>query len=153
MKATTFGPFRYGYWWVEVSTDEVCFRLDSRILVDLLGGIEGSSERREVRDANIAACERERARIEAACRTAQARVPSETIIPVARGDFASTEGTKLVLTFLDSKTAQEFGGWIYSEGYPERAIFQNTVTVDVLLQDRSRITEEARSRNGQVVDQ
>jgi hypothetical protein len=56
----------------------------------------------------------------------------------------------LVLAFPDSKTAQQFGGWVYSEGYPARVISQNTVTLDVLVQDRERIVQEASGRNGQL---
>jgi hypothetical protein len=38
--------------------------------------------------------------------------------------------TKLVLMFPDSKTAQQFSGWLYLEGYPDRVLEQSTVTVD-----------------------
>ena len=57
---------------------------------------------------------------------------------------------RLVLAFPDNKTAQQFSGWVYSEGYPERIVFQNTVTLDVLNGDRKRIVQEATDRNGQV---
>jgi hypothetical protein len=64
---------------------------------------------------------------------------------------ASSADAKLVLTFPDSKTAQQFAGWVYTAGYPERIISQNTVTVDVLQQDRERIMQEVADRNGRVV--
>ena len=57
---------------------------------------------------------------------------------------------KLVLAFPDNKTAQEFSGWVYSKGYPEKIVFQNTVTLDVLNGDRRRIVQETTDRNGQV---
>lgn len=145
-----FGPFRCNYSWVELSDDDVRFYINDAILVDVLGSTEGSSARREVRDANLAVCEGERARIEAACRKARVRAPRDTAITLTKGDFASTDGAKLVLAFPDSKTAQQFGGWVYSEGYPARVISQNTVTLDVLVQDRERIVQEASGRNGQL---
>ena len=55
-------------------------------------------------------------------------------------------------TLPDNKTGQQFGGWVYSAGYPERIISQNTVTVNVLGRDRDRIAHEAAGRNGRVVD-
>jgi hypothetical protein len=58
--------------------------------------------------------------------------------------------TKLVLTFLDSKTALQFSGWLYLEGYPDRVLEQNTVTVELPYDERDNIIEEAESRNGRV---
>ena len=98
-------------------------------------------------------CERERARIEAACRKARARAPRDTtIITLTRGDFAAidgarSDGARLVLVFPDSRPTI----WrVYSEGYPARVISQNIVRLDVLVQDRKRILQEAGDRNGQV---
>jgi len=48
--------------------------------------------------------------------------------------------TKLVLTFSDSQTAQQFSGWLE----------QNTVTVEVPYDEQDNIIEEAKSRNGRV---
>jgi hypothetical protein len=59
--------------------------------------------------------------------------------------------TRLVLTFPDSKTAQQFGGWLYLEGYLDRAVEKNTVTVEVPHEERDTIVEEAQGRNGKVV--
>ena len=59
--------------------------------------------------------------------------------------------TKLVLTFPDSQTAQQFSGWLYLEGYPDRVLEQNTVTIEVPYDERENIIEEAESRNGVVV--
>ena len=58
--------------------------------------------------------------------------------------------TKLVLTFPDGKTAQQFSGWLYLEGYPDRVREQNTVTVEVPYDEHDNIIEEAESRNGRV---
>ena len=58
--------------------------------------------------------------------------------------------TKLVLTFPDNKTAQQFSGWLYLEGYPDRVLEQNTVAVEVPYDERDGIIEEAEGRNGQV---
>jgi hypothetical protein len=58
--------------------------------------------------------------------------------------------TKLVLTFPDSRTAQQFSGWLYLEGYPDRLLDQNTVTVELPYEERDNIIEEAESRNGRV---
>jgi hypothetical protein len=44
--------------------------------------------------------------------------------------------TKLVLTFPDSETGQQFSGWLDLEGYTDRVLDQNN--------------EEAESRNGRV---
>ncbi len=137
----TFGGLRD----VELSDDDMRFHIAPAILVDVLGGAEDASE-----TGTLAVCERERARIEAACRKARVRAPRDTAITLTRGDFASTEGARLVLTFTDSETAQRFGGWVYSEGYPARVISQNTVTLDVLVRDRERIVQEATGRNGKL---
>jgi hypothetical protein len=56
---------------------------------------------------------------------------------------------RLVLAF-PGKTAQQFAGWVISEGYP-RIVFQNTVTLDLLNSDRKRIVQEATDRSGQVM--
>jgi len=58
--------------------------------------------------------------------------------------------TKLVLTFPESKTAQQFSGWLYLEGYTDRVLDQNTVTVEVPYDERDKIIEEAESRNGRL---
>jgi hypothetical protein len=58
--------------------------------------------------------------------------------------------TKLVLTFPDNKTAQQFSGWLYLEGYPDRVLEQNTVMVEVPCDERDAIAEEAEGRNGRV---
>jgi hypothetical protein len=58
--------------------------------------------------------------------------------------------TKLVLTFPDNKTAQQFSGWLYLKGYPDRVLEQNTVTVEVPCDERDAIIEEAEGRNGRV---
>ena len=58
--------------------------------------------------------------------------------------------TKLVLTIQDSQTAQQFSGWLYLEGYPDRVLEGNTVTVEVPNDERDNIIEEAESRNGRV---
>jgi hypothetical protein len=58
--------------------------------------------------------------------------------------------TKLLLTFPDSQTAQQFSGWLYLEGYPDRVLEQNTVTVQVPRDERDVIIEEAEGRNGRV---
>jgi hypothetical protein len=137
-----FGPIRYSQWnECEVYVDGVRFCLKDAILVEVLGG--RGSHRPDDRDTNIELCERERLRIEAACRKALARCE----VVLAKGDFADV---KLTLTFPDSKTAQQFSGWLYSMGYPGRIISQNTVTVEVLHQDRDRVMEETAGRNGQV---
>jgi hypothetical protein len=60
--------------------------------------------------------------------------------------------TRLALTFPDSKTAQQFGGWLYLEGYPDRVVGKNTVTVEVPREERDTIIEEAQGRNGQVTE-
>jgi hypothetical protein len=54
------------------------------------------------------------------------------------------------LTFPDSKTAQQFSGWLYLEGYTDLVLDQNTVTVEVAYDERDKIIEEAESRNGRV---
>jgi hypothetical protein len=146
-----FGPFQYNQWeQCEVYADGVRYHLDDAILIEVLGG--ASSSRPDNHDANIELCERERSRIEAACRKALARESSGSdTIALTRGDFATGIGIRLMLTFPDSKTAQQFSGWIYSMGYPERIVSQNTVTVEVLHQDRGRVIEEATGRNGRVV--
>jgi hypothetical protein len=145
------GPFEYAKdrWsnLVEVCADDgTRFELNDTILVEVLGGTRH-------REANLALCERERLRIEAACRNAQTRLPDDPVITLLKGDFAKGslpgEGMRLVLAFPDSKTAQQFGGWVYSQGYPERLVLQNTVTLDVLNGDRERIVQEAIDRNGQ----
>jgi hypothetical protein len=148
-----FGHFRCNYETfgagvlrdVELSDDDVSFRIAPAILVEVLGGAEDASAPR-----TLAVCERERARIEAACRKARARAPKDTTITLTRGDFAATDSERLVLVFPDSKTAQQFGGWVFSEGYPARVISQNIVSLYVLVQDRKRIVQEAGDRNGQV---
>ena len=146
------GPFEYTkYKWsnvIEVRADDGRrFQLRDTILREVLGGAGD-------RKANLALCERERLRVEAACRNAQTRLPNDPVITLAKGDFAKGsrpgEGLRLVLAFPDNKTAQQFSGWVYSEGYPERIVFQNTVTLDVLNGDRRRIVQEATDRNGQV---
>jgi hypothetical protein len=146
------GPFKYTKGRhsnvVEVPADNGRrFHLNDTIMIEVLGGTRN-------RDANLALCERERLRIEGACRNAQTRLPNDPVITLAKGDFAKGsrpgEGMRLVLAFPDSKTAQQFGGWVYSEGYPERIISQNTVALDVLNGDRKRIVQEAADRNGQV---
>jgi hypothetical protein len=147
------GPFEYTkkYRWSNVvgvrADNGRRFELNDTILVEVLGGTRH-------REANLALCERKRPRIEAACRNAQTRLPNDTVIALAKGDFAKGsrpgEGMRLVLAFPDNKTAQQFSGWVYSEGYPERIVFQNTVTLDVLNGDRKRIVQEATDRNGQV---
>ena len=146
------GPFEYTkYRWSKVvgvrADNGRRFELNDTILVEVLGGTRD-------RSANLALCERERPRIEAACRNAQTRLPKDNEITLAKGDFAKGsrpgEGMKLVLAFPDNKTAQEFSGWVYSKGYPEKIVFQNTVTLDVLNVDRRRIVQEATDRNGQV---
>jgi hypothetical protein len=53
-------------------------------------------------------------------------------------------------TFPDSQTAQQFSGWLYLEGYPDRLLDQNTVTVELPYDERDNIIEEAESRNGRV---
>jgi hypothetical protein len=58
--------------------------------------------------------------------------------------------TRLVLTFPDSKTAQQFAGWLFLEGYPDRAVEKNTVTVEVPREELYTIVEEAQGRNGKV---
>jgi hypothetical protein len=58
--------------------------------------------------------------------------------------------TKLVLTFPDSKTALQFSGWLFLEGYNDRILDQNTVTVELPYDERDNIIEEAESRNGRV---
>ena len=147
------GPFEYTkkYRWSNVvgvrADNGRRFELNDTILVEVLGGTRD-------REANLALCERKRPRIEAACRNAQTRLPNDTVIALAKGDFAKGsrpgEGMRLVLAFPDNKTAQQFSGWVYSERYPERIVFQNTVTVDVLNGDRTRIVQEATDRHGQV---
>ena len=146
------GPFECTkYRWLKVvgvrADNGRRFELNDTILVEVLGGTRD-------REANLALCERERPRIEAACRNAQTRLPNDTVIALAKGDFAKGsrpgEGKRLVLAFPDNKTAQQFSGWVYSEGYPERIVCQNTVTLDVLNGDRKRIVQEATDRNGQV---
>ncbi len=59
--------------------------------------------------------------------------------------------TKLVLTFPDNKTAQQFSGWLYLEGYPDRVLEQNmwrsrchTTNTTASLRKRRVVT--ARSR-------
>jgi hypothetical protein len=49
--------------------------------------------------------------------------------------------TKLVLTFPDNKTAQQFSGWLYLKGYPDRVLEQSTVTVEVPCDERDAIIE------------
>jgi hypothetical protein len=148
-----FGPFKYRWpSWCEVSDDDVRFVFNRSIMIDVLGGTWGPKDC----EANLRICERHRSRIEAACRKARTRVQGVKEIGLAKGDFvqitsASSADAKLVLTFPDSKTAQQFGGWVYTAGYPERIISQNTVTVDVLQQDRERIMQEVADRNGRVV--
>jgi hypothetical protein len=44
--------------------------------------------------------------------------------------------TKLVLTFPDSKTALQFSGWLFLEGYNDRILDQNTVTVELPYDER-----------------
>ena len=93
----------------------------------------------------------------------QATSPGEAGYPDIAGDSlgwiiknslvarpAPTRMTKLVLTFLDSKTALQFSGWLYLEGYPDRVLEQNTVTVELPYDERDNIIEEAESRNGRV---
>ena len=63
---------------------------------------------------------------------------------------ALKSATKLMLTFPDSKTALQFSGWLYLEGYPDRILEQNTVTVELPYDERDNIIEEAESRNGRV---
>jgi hypothetical protein len=149
-----FGPFQYKSM-VEcevVWDDNVRFALSDAIMIDVLGGTSawGAKERA----TNLMLCERERPRIEAACRKARSREPHA--ITLQKGDFFQTRAgsgdVKLVLTFPDSKTAQQFSGWVYSAGYPERIVSQNTVTVNVLGRDRDRIAHEAAGRNGRVAD-
>lgn len=145
-----FGHFKCNYTFgsleaVALSDNDVCFHIPLAILLDVLGGAEDAGKSR-----TLAVCERERARIEAACRKARARAPKDTTITLTRGDFAATDSERLVLVFPDSKTAQQFGGWVFSEGYPARVISQNIVSLYVLVQDRKRIVQEAGDRNGQV---
>jgi hypothetical protein len=52
--------------------------------------------------------------------------------------------------FPDSQTAQQFSVWLYLEGYPDRLLDQNTVTVELPYDERDNIIEEAESRNGRV---
>src|SRR6266550_1607979 len=155
-----FGSFQYKSKWseCEVWDDNVRFVLGDVVMIDVLGGTHAWSP--NDRAANLRLCERERPRIEAACRKARAREPGATDIGLTKGDFVRITGAgsagaigdvRLMLTFPNSKTAQQFGGWVYSVGYLERIISQNTVTVDVLHGDRERITREATDRNGRVV--
>jgi hypothetical protein len=58
--------------------------------------------------------------------------------------------TTLVLTFPDSKTARQFGGWLYLEGYTDRVVGKNTVTVAVPHEETDAIIKEAENRNGQI---
>jgi hypothetical protein len=145
------GPFIYNQWsQCEAWADGVRFHFNDALLVEVFGGVQACSA--ADRDANIALCERERSRIEAACRKALARAPSQSDVRVAKPDFVdSTEGVRLVLSFPDSKTAQQFAGWVYSLGYSERSVSQNTVTVVVLRRDRDRITQEVADRKGSIV--
>jgi hypothetical protein len=53
--------------------------------------------------------------------------------------------TKLVLMLPDSKTAQQFSGWLYLEGYPDRVLEQNTVTVDVPYDERDNMAGSSAS--------
>jgi len=46
--------------------------------------------------------------------------------------------------------AQERAGWLYLEGYPDRVVEKNTVTVEVPREERDTIIEEPQGRNGQV---
>jgi hypothetical protein len=64
--------------------------------------------------------------------------------------IAMARVTKLVLTFPDGQTAQQFSGWLFLEGYPDRILEQNTVTVEVPYDERDNVIEEAESRNGRV---
>jgi hypothetical protein len=64
--------------------------------------------------------------------------------------IAMARVTKLVLTFPDGQTAQQFSGWLFLEGYPDRILEQNTVTVEVPYDERDNIIEEAESRNGRI---
>ena len=135
----------------EIWVGDVRFFLSNAILIEVLGG-----GRLEQREANIRLCERERARIESACRKAKARAPNQSVITLIKSDFvggpARVTDVRLTLTFPDNKTAQQFAGWVYSEGYPERVVSQNTVTVKVLHGDSGRIVKEATGRKGQVVN-
>jgi hypothetical protein len=63
---------------------------------------------------------------------------------------SSVSVTKLVLTFPDSQTVQQFSGWLYLEGYLDRVLEQNTVTVEVPNDERDNIIEEVESRNGRI---
>src|SRR5262249_51761552 len=110
------GPFKYAKDRysnvVEVPADNGRrFQLNDIIMIEVLAGTRH-------REANLALCERERLRIETACRNAQTRLPSHPVITLVKGDFAKGsrpgEGMTLVLAFPDSKTAQQFGGWVYS---------------------------------------
>jgi hypothetical protein len=151
-----FGPFQYNKWSeCEVWDDNVRFAFGDVIMIDVLGGTDAWYPRD--RAANLRLCERERSRIEAACRKARTREPGATDIGLTKADFFQIAGAgsgdvRLMITFPDSKTAQQFGGWVYSAGYPERIISQNTVTVNALSRDRDRIRQEAVGRNGRVAD-
>ncbi len=142
------GPFVYKLWHgYEAWADGVRFRFDDDLLVEVFGATQQGVH------GNIGLCERERPRIEAACRKAQARTPGQSELKLCKTDFVnSTDGVRLVLSFPDSKTAQQFSGWVYSAGYPERTVSQNVVTVVVLRRERDRVTQEARDRHGRMVE-
>src|SRR5258707_15369517 len=130
------GPFIYNQWsQCEAWADGVRFHFNDALLVEVFGGVQACSA--ADRDANIAVCERERSRIEAACRKALARAHSQSDVRVAKLVFVdSSEGVRLVLRFPDSKTAQQFAGWVDWLGYSERSVPQNAVADVVLPRDR-----------------
>jgi hypothetical protein len=141
------GPFLYKQWHgYEAWADGVRFRFDDDLLVEVFGATP------QALHGNIALCERERSRIEAACRKAHARAPGESV-KLCKADFVnSTDRVRLVLSFPDIKTAQQFSGWVYSVGYRDRTVSQNTVTVVVLRRERDRVTQEAKDRKGRIVE-
>ena len=106
-----FGPFQYKAQWsseCEVWDDNVRFVLGRVVMIDVLGGTHAWSP--NDRAANLRLCERERPRIEAACRKARAREPG-----AKKGDFFQITGAdsgdvRLVLMFPDNKTAHSSAG-------------------------------------------
>jgi hypothetical protein len=59
---------------------------------------------------------------------------------------------KLTLAFADNKAAQHFSGWLHHEGYDNKSLSGNILTVTVFAHgDRVVIMEEARERNGKII--